>query len=91
MSEKMREEFEALAIARGWAYRDAHGIWFYPTHGNGHDLWLGFQAATKAAARRAVEIVRAMQQRADAGETDPLTAGDAADAISREFWLEPKP
>jgi hypothetical protein len=50
-----REAFEAVALSRGWAYRDRHGIWFYPTHGNGHDLWLGWQARASLAAEEAGE------------------------------------
>jgi hypothetical protein len=47
-SDALRAEFEAWALEKKMAYRDKHGIWFYPEWMGGYGVWIGYRAASAA-------------------------------------------
>ncbi|MFM9928160.1 hypothetical protein VLK31_34680 [Variovorax sp. H27-G14] len=51
-----RKEFEAWAIEEGYAERNRYGLWFTNSV-HEHSLWMGYQAADKAATERAAKAV----------------------------------
>jgi len=49
--EAERKAFEAEAICRTWAYRNERGLWFYPMHDGGGDLWKGWLARAQSSSK----------------------------------------